>query len=265
MPTVRLPSANQVVEFLTVVRRDVLHVSGVLKPSFDLKTRDARVNERFQIAALIVVHQTQNVLTVGQLPSVAVKNGVGQAARLGAGSAVRTAARFRTGQVTAPGIGDAERTVHEKLNACASHCFAAAANFFERQFPCEHNLVKPEVIEKSRFFRCADVALCGSMDFEGRQRFGEQPHVLNDEGINTGIVSLPREPHRLIQLIVEKNGIKRHVDAGMIVLRPSRKLRKIIQGIPGGRPSPKPGAADINGSASEYTFALGFTHFSTAR
>ena len=33
----------------------------------------------------------------------------------------------------------------------------------------------------------------------------------------------------------------------MIVLRPSRKLRKIIQGIPGGSPSPKPGAADING------------------
>ena len=97
VPTVGLPSANQVVEFLTVIRRDVLHVRGVLKPSFDLKTRDARVNERFQIAALIVVHQTQNVLTVGQLPSVAVKNGVGESARLGAGSAVCAAARFRAG------------------------------------------------------------------------------------------------------------------------------------------------------------------------
>ena len=49
------PAPDDPVDFFAVEGCDVLHVSHVLQAPLDLEGRDARVDERFEVRALVVV------------------------------------------------------------------------------------------------------------------------------------------------------------------------------------------------------------------
>lgn len=83
---------------------------------------------------------------------------IGQAAILGAFSAIGTTSTQSGAQITLPAIADAEGAVHKYFQRNGSR-FRCPANLVQRQFTCQNHLCKACGFEETDLFRCAVVRL----------------------------------------------------------------------------------------------------------
>ena len=238
---------NEFVELFAVVGRDVFNVSRVFEPPLDLKACDTRLNELFKVGALIVIHQAQDMFVSREKPARAIVDGVGKAAWLRAFAAVGGPPALGAGKVAAPGIGNAERAVHEKLDAGAVNGLTAPGDFSQGELARQDHLVKPEAVEKPGFFGRPDIALGGSVQFYGGQIQFQEPQILNNERIHARTVSVPGKLPGFFNFVLKKDGIKRQVDSRVVIFSPGRKRLNGSEGISRRSAGPEAGTADING------------------
>jgi 3-hydroxymyristoyl/3-hydroxydecanoyl-(acyl carrier protein) dehydratase len=237
---------QDLVEQQAIVGRDVLHVAHVLVAALDLERTDAGVDQRFQVAALVVVLHRQQVLVVGHDAALAIRQGIRQPARLGTVAAVGAAARVRMRDIALPGKRDAQGAMDEVFERRV-HLRADLADLVDGQLACQHQLGEADVTQEFRLLHGADVALRAGVQLDRRQVEFQQPHVLDDQRIDARLVQLPDLLARQIELGVVHDRVHRDEDAGAVAVRELHQAGDLFQGIAGIVAGAEGGAADIDG------------------
>jgi len=152
----------------------------------------------------------------------------------------------RVADVALPGKGHAKRAVNEELQRRrgASGDFA---DLIERQLARQHDLRKADVAEELGLLHAADVGLRARVQLDRRQIELQQAHVLHDQRIRAGLVQLPGQAPRALQLVVVENGVERGEHAGVEAVRVSRQPGDVADLVAGMRTRAEGRTADING------------------
>ncbi len=237
---------EDLVEQQAIVGRDVLHVAHVLVAALDLERADAGVDQRLQVAALVVVLHRQQVLVVGHDAALAIGQRVRQAASLGTVAAVGAAARVGVRDIALAGERDAQGAVDEVFERRVDLC-ADLADLGYRQFACQHQLGEADVAQELRFLYGADVALRAGVQLDRREVEFEQAHVLDDQRIDAGLVQLPDLLAREIELGVVHDRVHRDEDAGAVAVSELDQAGEIFEGVAGIVAGAECGAADVDG------------------
>ena len=236
---------ENLVEQQAVMGGDVLHVAHVLVAAFDLERADAGIDQRFQVAALVVVLHRQQVLVVGDHAAGVVRERVWQAARLRAVAAVGAAARIRVRNVALAGKRHAQCAVH-KIFERGVGGGVDVADLIDGQFAREHQLREAGVAEEFRLLFRADVALGAGVQLNRRQVHFHQAQVLHDQRIDAGLVQLPDLLARTFQFRVVQDGVERNENARMVAMRELHQRRDILDRVAGVMAGAKGGTADID-------------------
>ena len=193
----------------------------------------------------MLVVRDEAALRVGHL--------VGQAAGLAAIAPVGTAARLRVADVALAAVGHTQRTVDEELDVGAAGGIDRAqrlvhgGNLLHREFTRQHDLRQACVLQKTRFFGCANVGLGAGVQLDGGQVDLQEAHVLDDERIGTRLVHLPGHAARCLQLIIAQDGVERDENAGVEAVRVCNQALQIADVIARAGTGAKGGATDVHG------------------
>ena len=154
---------------------------------------------------------------------------------------------MRVADVALAGIGDAQRAVDEVFDdGVGRHGSAHLGDFLEGQFARQHDLRKADVGQEARLLRRADVALGRCMQIDGRQVEFQQAHVLHDQRIHAGVVTVVSQFARGFQLGIVQDGVERDVDARVEAVRVFHQFGDVGDRIAGLVARAECGAADID-------------------
>ena len=109
---------------------------------------------------------------------------------------------------------------------------------------------KSDAFEKSCFSGCADITLCGSMQLNRGKVAIQNPHILNNKGIDSVFVCKPRQANRVFEFLIVNDGVKCHVDAGVKAMGEVSESFNIGKRIGRFDSGTKTGTADIDGIGS---------------
>ena len=115
------------------------------------------------------------------------------------------------------------------------------------QLARQHDLRQAGVLQKARLFRRADVGLRAGVQLHGRQVELQQAHVLDDERVGAGLVQLPGELARRLQLVVAQDGVEGDEDACVKAVRVARQPLDVGQRVAGAGTGAETGAANVDG------------------
>ena len=236
---------DQGIEQRAVVRGDVLHIAQVLVPAFNLEAAHARVHQRRQIGALVVVLHGEHVFVVGHKAAFVINHLVGQAAGLAAFTPVGTASCVGVADIALAAVGNAQRAMHKKLQ-CAVGLGANRADLLECQFSRQHDLGQPHILQKACFLGRADIGLGTGMQLDGGQVDFQQPHVLDDERIYASVIQLPGQFAGGFQFIVTQNGVQGDEDAAVEAVCMAGQPRNVCHRVVGAGARPKRRAANVD-------------------
>ena len=114
-------------------------------------------------------------------------------------------------KVTLSAVTYTQSTVNKKLQR--HRCFGTNLLYLvDTQFSCKHNLFEADIFQKLHLFSCRVVALCRCMQSNRRHVHHQKRHILHDERVDTGIITIPGNFTRLLQLIVKQQSIECHVN-----------------------------------------------------
>ena len=80
--------------------------------------------------------------------------------------------------------------MHKKFQS-AIRLGADGGNLLQCQFACQNDLRQTDVLQEAGFFRGADVGLGACVQLNWGQVKLQQPHVLDDQGIDSCVIQLP--------------------------------------------------------------------------
>ena len=97
-----------------------------------------------------------------------IQHFVGQAAGLVAVTPVGAAASVGMGDVALARIRNAQRAVDEVFDGGTGvDGLVHGLDLLQVQLPRQHDLAQTRVLQKTGFFGCADIVLCGGMQLDG--------------------------------------------------------------------------------------------------
>lgn len=120
-------------------------------------------------------------------------------------------------------------------------------NLRKAQLARQHNLGETDVSQKFRFFDATDVALRAGMQFNRRNVKFKDPHILNDQRVDAGLVKIGNQALGGLQLIVMKNGVQRNKDFRAKAMGKRHQFGDIFQAVAGVMTRAEAGTANING------------------
>ena len=85
------------------------------------------------------------------------------------------------------------------------------------------------------------------MNFDVGKLSLEQPQILHDQGIDSGLFGLPGGIDCLIELVVVDERIERHVDAGAVLMRKIGDSGEILKGVAGGLACAERRSSNVDG------------------
>jgi hypothetical protein len=154
---------------------------------------------------------------------------------------------MRMADVALPGIRHAQRAVDEVFDdSIGRHGGAHLGDLADGQLACQYQLREADVCEEACLLRGADVALRGGMQRDRRQVQLQQPHVLHDERIHTGVVAVVSQLPRGIQLGIVQDGVERDEYARVIAVRIFYQCGDVADGVACLVACAERGAADIH-------------------
>ena len=233
------------VEQRAVMRGDVLDVGQILEPAFDLERADAGFDQGAQIGALVVVLHRQQMLFMRDDAALRIGQGVGQTAGLRAFAAVGAASGMGMADVALAAVAYAQRAMDEEFER-AIRCRGYFADLRQGHFARQDDLRKPDVLQKARLGRIADVGLGAGMQLDGRQFEFEQAHVLDDQGVGPGLVHLPGHAPRRLDLVVVQQGVERDEHPRPVTMRELDQPRDVFDAVAGVGAGAEGRAADID-------------------
>ncbi len=206
----------QLVQGLTVGVRHGEHVIGRLHAPFELEGRRPGVDQARQHLARVGVARAEGAFPVGgrEHATIRVDELIGQAARLSAHAAVGRAARAVEAREQADSrVAEADRSVCEDLEVDAHG--RDRGDLVDRELARERHAVGAAIPAPRGSARVVDVGLRGDVRLElGHEaaHLGEEPPVLDDEGVGPADGAGADELERLGHLGVLDDDVHRDVD-----------------------------------------------------
>lgn len=146
-----------------------------------------------------------------ELGTVGSRYIVGEAAWLGALTAIGGATSAEETHVALATIRYAQRTMDESLKA--DGCLSGnVGNLLDRQLASQNHLGETHLLPKEHLVGGTVVALRGGVELDGWHIASKEGGILDDEDIHADVVELPCDGASVGNLIVEKEGIESHVD-----------------------------------------------------
>ena len=227
------------------MRGDILHVAHIFVTPFNLEGAYTSINQRAEVGSLIVIFHRQQMFFIGNHPPLIVFQCVWQTARLRAIATVGATPCLRMRNVALTRIGHAQCPMNKEFNGRV-RSLVNRADLIKIQLSRQHNLREANIREELRFFNCTNVALRTGVQFNRRNIKFQNPHILNNQRIDTGLVEVSNQPLRGFQLIIMQNGVKRDENFCTITMGKRHQLGNIFQAITGIMTGTKTRAADIN-------------------
>ena len=137
--------ADDGVERLAIGRSDILHVSGILQPAFNLERRRTGIDEFLQVAAQVHIFQREQVTLVFQFAAIGIDEVELHAAELCAGTTVGRAAEAVFGGVAQAAIADTQRAMNEDFEFDIGHGLVDGSNLVGREFAGKNHTAKAHV------------------------------------------------------------------------------------------------------------------------
>ncbi len=234
------------VELLAVVGGDVLHIAHVLVAALDLERAHAGIHQVGQVGGLVVVLHRQQVFLEGDHTALVVLEGVGQAAGLGTVATVGAAAGLGVGDVALAGEGHAQRAVDEELDGGVG-LGGDGANLLQVQLTSQHQLGETGLVEEFCPLQGANVGLGTGMQLDRRDVQLHHAQVLDDQGVDTGVVQLMNQLARRFQLVVVEDGVDGGEDACMVATGELDQFGDLADFIAGVVARAEARAADVDG------------------
>jgi hypothetical protein len=237
------------IEQLAVMGGDVFHIAHVFVTAFDLEAANACVNQVGQVGALVVVLHRQHMLVMRYETPLRIGHMVGQATGLRAIAPVGAATGVRMADVALAAVGHAQGAMDEELQLAAlgiEH-LVNVANLGQRELTGQHHLRKTHILQELGFGRVADVGLGAGMQLNGGQIQFQQAHVLHDQDIGAGVVDIPCQLARRLELVIAQDGVERDEDAAVETVGLPTQALDVAQVVAGTGAGAKGGSADVNG------------------
>ena len=210
------------------MRGHVFHVPHVFVAAFDFEAANARIDQRTQVCALIVVFHRQQMLVERHHAALTVLQRVRQSTFLRTRSAVGAATGVRLADVAIAGERHTQRAMHEKFERHVEvhHC-AHLRDLLQREFACEYQLREARITEKLCFCHGANVALRRCMQRNRRNVQLQNAHVLHDQRIDACVVQLVNVFACWLQLGVVQDGVDGDENARAVTMRKLRECCNI--------------------------------------
>ena len=234
------------VQHLTVVRGDILHVAHIFITPFNLEGTDARINQRAQVGGLIVILHGEEVFFERHYAALIVFQGIRQTAGLRTVATVGATARLGVGNVALTGIGHAQRAVDKELDRRVCR-LVDITDLIQVQLTGQNDLRKADVGEELRLLHRADITLGTGVQFNRRNIQLQNPHVLNNQGIDAGLIEIGDQSLRRLQLIIMKNGVQGHEHFRPETVGERHQVGNIAQAVAGVMAGTKARAANVDG------------------
>ncbi|MNK90154.1 hypothetical protein D3C87_1101960 [compost metagenome] len=234
------------VEALAVIGGDVLHIAHVLVAALDLERTHAGLDQGADVGALVVVLHRQQVLFVGDHPTLFVLEGVRQTAGLGAVATVGAAPGLRVGNVALTGKRHAQRAMDKELDGRVGFV-GDGADLLEIQLAGQHQLRETGLIEELRPLQGADVGLGTGVQFDRRNVQLHHPQVLDDQRIDASVVQLVDQLAGRLQFVVVQDGIDGGEHPGVVATGEFHQLGDIAHFVAGVVAGAEAWATDVNG------------------
>ena len=234
------------IQHLTIMGGDIFHVAHVLVAPFNFEGAYASIDQRTEVRRLIVIFHRQQVFFECHHAALIVFQGIRQTAGLRAVAPVSAAPRLGVRDITLPGIGHTQRTVDKEFNGRVGRLMDIA-DLVQVQLARQHNLRKPDVRKKLRLLDGADIALGAGVQLNRRDIQFQNAHILNDQGINAGLVEIGDQTLRGLQLIIMKNGVQGHKHLRPETVSERYQLGNVAQAVAGVMPGTEARAANVDG------------------
>jgi CHASE1-domain containing sensor protein len=111
----------------------------------------------------------------------------------------------------------------EELQRRALHLRRDGLDLRPRELARQHHLREAGVLQEARFLRRADVGLRAGVQLDRRQLELQQAHVLHDQRVGAGLVELPGQLARALELIVAQDRVDGDEDARAEAVRVARQ------------------------------------------
>ena len=172
---------------------NVFHITHVLVAAFDFEAANARIHQRRQVGALVVVFHAQYVFVVGDKAAFGIDHLVGQAAGLAALAPIGAAPGVGVADIALAAVGHAQGAVHKEFQRTAAGVDGGAdgGNLLQRQLAGQHDLREAHVLQKTRLLGGANVGLGAGVQLDGGDVQFQQAHVLHDECIHSCVIQFP--------------------------------------------------------------------------
>ena len=120
-------------------------------------------------------------------------------------------------------------------------------DLLDGELASEDDLAETDILPEQHLFWRAIVALSTGMQFDWRHIGIEESHILNDEGVDSGVIEIPSELACRLDLGIGEKSVHGDVDAGTINMSQTDDITDVVDAIGGGMPSTETRGADIDG------------------
>ncbi|CEL29012.1 hypothetical protein SRM1_02360 [Pseudomonas fluorescens] len=237
---------EHVVEALTVIGGDVLHVAHVFVATFDLERAHTGFDQGADVGALVVVLHRQQVFLVGDHATLFIFKGIRQATGLGAIATVGATPGLRVGNVALTGERHAQRTVNEELDGGVGF-IGDRADFLQIEFASQHQLREAGLIEELRPFKRTNVGLGRGVQLDRRNVQLHHAQILDDQCIDTGVVQLMDQLARRLQFVVVQDRVDGGENARMIFAGEFHQLSDLAHFVAGVMAGAEAWATNVHG------------------
>ena len=218
-------TGNDGIEALAVVGGHILHVVDALEPPLNLERHGAGLDELFEMVALVEVLQREQMALTLDDTAVGIDKVELHAAELGTLTAIGAAPETMLGGIAQTAIADAEGSVDKDLELYVGHLTMDFGYLGYRQLAGKHHTAKTQRAQPAHFLGRAVVGLRRSVE---RKRSIEQPHVLNEHGIDVGRCQLGKQLAGGAELCVEDNGVDRDIDLDPKLMGIAAQLMDVV-------------------------------------
>ena len=233
---------RDLVEEPLVLTRDGRDVLRLLLAAFDLEAANAGVGDRGEVLVGSEILRRDEVASIELAAVSRVGENVVLPARLCAGAAIGAALRDHPRHVALAGVGDAERAVHERLEAERGHGRVNRADVVEGVLAGEHHALDTELLHDRGAGGVVHRHLRRSMQLERGVDALDQPDdadVLDDGCVDSAIDGAAEESQRIAKLGGLEEDVEGEVNpAPALVSDPARllhfvhrQLRALVPGV----------------------------------
>ena len=231
---------------MSIVGSDVFHIGDVLESPFDFERADACIYHIPKLLACIEIVERQEVFFFDEQLAVAIVKVVGAAARLRATSTVTTATIKVLAHIALSAVTDTEGAMDEGLELQMG-VFSYLAHLIQRGFTGQYYATETCLFQELYAFHRGIVALGAGMQLNGWQIALEQPHVLNEKGIDPDVVELANHLYCIVDFVIEEESVDGYKHLGAIEMGVFYQGFDVLDGIGGGSAGSESRRTDIEG------------------